>query len=28
MVEILELNIQEDHVHLVIEIPPKYSAVR
>ena len=25
LVEILELNIQEDHVHLVIEIPPKYS---
>jgi len=25
LVEILELNIQEDHVHLVIEIPPKYA---
>jgi putative transposase len=25
LVEILELNIQEDHIHLVISIPPKYS---
>jgi len=25
LVEILELNIQPDHVHLVISIPPKYS---
>ena len=24
-VEILELNIQTDHVHLVISIPPKYA---
>jgi putative transposase len=23
--EILELNVQEDHVHLVISLPPKYS---
>ena len=25
LVEILELNICEDHIHLVISIPPKYS---
>ena len=25
LVEILELNIQEDHIHMVIEIPPKYA---
>ena len=25
LVEILELNIQPDHVHVVISIPPKYS---
>ena len=25
LLEILELNILEDHVHLVISIPPKYS---
>ena len=25
LLEILELNIQEDHVHLVLSIPPKYS---
>ena len=24
-VEVLELNIQEDHVHLVLWIPPKYA---
>ncbi len=24
MVEIIELNVQEDHVHLLISIPPKY----
>ena len=24
-VEVLELNIQADHVHLVVEIPPKYA---
>lgn len=24
-VEILEMNIQPDHIHLVISIPPKYS---
>ena len=23
--EILEMNVQEDHVHLVLSIPPKYS---
>ena len=23
--EILEMNVQEDHVHLLISIPPKYS---
>lgn len=25
LVEILEFNIQPDHIHLVISIPPKYS---
>ena len=25
MVEVLELNIMEDHIHLVVSIPPKYS---
>jgi len=25
LLEILELTVQEDHVHLVISIPPKYS---
>ena len=24
LIEVLELNVQPDHVHLVIEIPPKY----
>ncbi len=24
-VEILEMNIQEDHVHIILDIPPKYS---
>jgi putative transposase len=24
-VEVLELNVQVDHVHLVVEIPPKYA---
>ena len=24
-VEILELNVQADHVHLVLEVPPKYA---
>ena len=24
-VEVLELSVQEDHVHLVLEIPPKYA---
>ena len=24
-VEVLELNVQPDHVHLVIEVPPKYA---
>jgi putative transposase len=24
-VEVLELNVQPDHVHLVVSIPPKYS---
>jgi putative transposase len=24
-VEVLELNIQPDHVHLVVSVPPKYS---
>ena len=25
LIEVLELNIQPDHIHLVISIPPKYS---
>ena len=25
LVELLELNILEDHIHLVVSIPPKYS---
>jgi putative transposase len=25
LVEILELNLQQDHIHLVISIPPKYA---
>lgn len=25
LVEVLELNVQEDHIHLVMSIPPKYS---
>ena len=25
LVEVLELNIQQDHVHLVLSVPPKYS---
>ena len=25
LVEVLELNIRPDHIHLVIDIPPKYS---
>ena len=25
LVEILELNVQSDHIHLVMSIPPKYS---
>ena len=25
LVEVLELNIQVDHVHLIVSIPPKYS---
>ena len=25
LVEVLELNIQEDHIHLVVSIPPKYA---
>jgi putative transposase len=24
-VEVLELNIQPDHVHLIVSIPPKYA---
>lgn len=24
-VEVLELNVQADHVHLVVEVPPKYA---
>ena len=25
MVEVLELNVQPDHIHLVISLPPKYA---
>ena len=25
LVELLELNVREDHIHLVMSIPPKYS---
>jgi putative transposase len=25
LIEILELNIQEDHIHMVLSVPPKYS---
>ena len=25
LVEILELNIQKDHIHIVLSVPPKYS---
>jgi putative transposase len=25
LVEVLELNVEPDHVHLVVEIPPKYA---
>jgi putative transposase len=25
LVEVLELNVQPDHVHVVVEIPPKYA---
>ena len=25
LVEVLELNVQSDHVHLVVSIPPKYA---
>lgn len=25
LVEVIELNVQADHVHLVVEIPPKYA---
>jgi len=25
LVELLELNFREDHIHLVMSIPPKYS---
>ena len=25
LVEVLELNIQEEHIHLVVSIPPKYA---
>ena len=25
MVEIMEINVQEDHIHSVMTIPPKYS---
>ena len=24
-IEILEVNVQEDHVHIVVKIPPKYA---
>ena len=25
MVEVLELNVQKDHIHIMLSIPPKYS---
>ena len=25
LVELLELNVREDHIHMVMSIPPKYS---
>jgi putative transposase len=25
LVEVIELNVQEDHIHLVVWIPPKYA---
>ena len=25
LVEVLELNVQPDHIHLLVEIPPKYA---
>jgi len=25
MVEIMELNLQQDHIHLVMSMPPKYA---
>ncbi len=25
LVEVMELNVQADHVHVVLSIPPKYS---
>lgn len=25
LVEIMELNVQKDHIHMVVSIPPKYS---
>ena len=25
LVEVLELNVQQDHIHLVLSIPPKYA---
>jgi len=25
LIELMELNVQEDHIHLVMSIPPKYS---
>ena len=25
LVEVLELNVQEDHIHLIMSIPPKYA---
>ena len=25
LVEVMELNVQEDHIHSVMSIPPKYS---
>ena len=25
LIELLELNIQSDHIHMVVSVPPKYS---
>ena len=27
MVEVMELNLQQDHIHLVMSMPPKYAVL-